>query len=480
MVSSVLVTSSMYKANAIVQNPPEILVLSEPTRPTTPQDWERFDFYASRIRELRCAGHSDSKQASRALSADLYRWLLASRPTHQLLPRLSSLIWKTSIFGTGLDCTPFLSSPQLSSVSIDMYGNGIPTTSHAILPALLRLSPDLQELRLWMREDWSTHPISRAFFGSFKKLRIIEMKSAMSSIFDLLTGLSTLPDLTKMNILISDYYVPDQRAQQRTAPRVVFRSLEELKLRSSFTPDTHEILRACHFPQLQCINLMYTTPWDERLSALDDFVCLISQCCSHSVLEMIEIVAREDWVDEDAEVQSVTAGVVLKPLIDFHRLCSFHLSADMRIVLDDGAVRDMAVAWPRLKCLALVNNHLSSAPPAAMTLKGLAYLARYCPLLETLAINVDTSSITAPPPSNGHCNRVLQSINAVRSPASGDPAAIGAFLHAIFPNFKRINASDETTPEDELVDGSWGAVEAVIEALKLQSASQQDDFVQKS
>ncbi|KAH9922061.1 uncharacterized protein B0H18DRAFT_526624 [Fomitopsis serialis] len=73
-------------------DPLEDITLSEPTRATTQQDWQRFDVYARRVRTLDIDDSPYFKSRTECrVSGPLFRWLLSSRTSHQLLPSLSFL-----------------------------------------------------------------------------------------------------------------------------------------------------------------------------------------------------------------------------------------------------------------------------------------------------------------------------------------------------------------------------------------------------
>ncbi|KAH9919428.1 uncharacterized protein B0H18DRAFT_1213865 [Fomitopsis serialis] len=125
-------------------------------------------------------------------------------------------------------------------------------------------------------------------------------------------------------------------------------------------------------------------------------------------------------------------------LCDFRNLRRFGLNTEMRIILDDDAVQEMAMSWPRLEYL-----HFSSleSPPTSATLEGLAHLSRYCPSLSSLCINVQTRGTVVSAdviPGGGFCNRALEQIEFRMSFPFGNEAKIAAFLNAIFPNIRSL------------------------------------------
>lgn len=255
----------------------------------------------------------------------------------------------------------------------------------------------------------------------------------------------------------------------RAASTTLFRALKKLHLSVKSMTDVEAVLSACRFIQLQQIFLTSTRVSDSN--TLDSVLQSVHECCAHATLETIEILyglctgRRLDAVSN--ATQAITAAS-FRRLCDFHHLRSFTLETDICIVLDDDAVQEMAMSWPYLQVLWLfASPKYPWMTPTATTLVGLAHLARHCPSLATLTIDVNTSNAVVSPdvrPGGGYCNPVLQSICCFRSPVLGDPAQIGAFLYAIFPNLKSI-AGDE----DMEIGDSWERVVGTIEVLRTAS-----------
>ncbi|TFY51924.1 hypothetical protein EVJ58_g10306 [Rhodofomes roseus] len=438
---------------------PKTLTLSEPTRPTTQQDWDRFDFYAKRIRALELDSLFLHKTGTRTLSKSLFRWLFSSRPSYHPLPTLTSLIWHGAESSEIRDYAHLLFGRQLSRLSIDTCSFMDSNSQTSEVPALLHLperSPDIQELRLTTRRGFSVQPITGKFFASLKRLKFLTMESTMTEIPDILIGLSTLQNLTTVSLELSGRHRvgTSQKDEDRTGSGVVFRTLTKLTLRTATMSDANDILKTCRCPQLQLINVHGGTAQSADLEALNTMIRLINKHCVPTVLEAIEISAGE--ADEGTQVVQHITAASLRPLYDFHRLRSLHVisGADMYIILDDDSIEEMARSWPRIESLALWSDAATPwTTQTAMTLEGLVHLARYCPSLETLQIDVNTTGTTVSPlakPGGGHYNRVLRELLAPRSHASGEPAYIAAFLYAIFPNLECINQGEDTDQVGEV------------------------------
>ncbi|KAH9834058.1 uncharacterized protein C8Q71DRAFT_770787 [Rhodofomes roseus] len=456
--------------------PLDILLLQEPTRPTVEQDWERFDFYARRVRELRCHPSKYLMHSSRITSERLFLWLHLSRSGHQLLPNLTILTWTSMSSLVYYGSAHLLFGRQLSVLSI---GSTVPSTnSGAIAHALLRLpprSPNIQELEVYFMEQGnffqSTQPIIGDIFTSLQRLKCLSIHTNIPMLYDDFAKLTTLPQLLVLNLTNGSgpILVAGPSRQGRDAfPDVTFRTLETLHLSCDFMENCIDVLSVCRFPCLKRV-----CPVSNRISdavTLGRALQLVHERCSHTSLEAVQVYVG-DWSSIRTSEAITIADI--KPLCKFHHLRSFTIITEMCIVLDDRAVEELATSWPQLEDL-----HLSSlAPypwptPTATTLAGVAHFARYCPLLTTLEIDVNTASgtdvSTHAKPGDGYCNRSLLNIRFGQSPALGDPAQIAAFVFAIFPTLEHVN--EDSNRRDE----SWVPVQDAFKALHMAAQGQRN------
>ncbi|KAH9922099.1 uncharacterized protein B0H18DRAFT_527284 [Fomitopsis serialis] len=446
------------------------LTLNEPTRPTTHQDWERLEFYARRVRSLRYGPRKSPLnpylRMSRVLSGKLFRWLLSSSPSHHLLPRLRFLEWYGSdIPFDYVDSAHMLFGPQLYMLDI---GSCLQMLVH-----LHRRSPDIQDLHIHPDgnggPDSDHQPIPRDILTSLTPLRSLTLESFSPFDIDVLAGLSTLPHLTEVKIVIATITRQDKRSLLETdypaAQSLEFRALKSITLVLSFMTELSTILSVCRFPRLRRLNL--TSFWGSEPHAFDEMLQVIHDCCSHGVLETIQIHTVPGQLTHLEEGIQVITATSLSRLCAFRRMRKIWLLTEMYIALDDYLLEEMAMAWPCLESLRFQSMAEDSwLIQNAATLEGLVPLARYCPSLKSLTIDVDPSDTFISPhaePGGGHCNRVLRSID-FKQPFATDiynVAEIGAFLYAIFPNLQAINEYDSTMTSD-----CWRLVENTVHVLR--------------
>ncbi|KAH9919420.1 uncharacterized protein B0H18DRAFT_1122536 [Fomitopsis serialis] len=400
------------------------LIIRKPNKHTTPQDWERFDFYGQRVRELQCGPSSSLGHASRAISDDLFFWLVSSRPHCPLLPALRKLLWTENSTDGYFDSAHVFFGQQLSALNIDKCTPNSKYSSDVITPILLHLtqrSPDIRELRICIVDDsmdgTQPGPFPDKAFASLQRLESLTLISEVPLSFNSLADLATLPHLAQLHLAADSNPILSAVPNHTNTSHLTFPSLSELLLQSVSMGSSAEFLSACRFPNLKVASIRSTGASDP--ATVDRTLQLLCERCSRGVLEEFDVTSGQDADVEEEGAQAVTMES-LRRLCDFRRLRSFSLLTEMCIVLDDDAVRELAVSWPRMEYLEFYSTAMHPwGQPTATTLQGLAHFARYCPLLGSLTIDVDTSDADVSlheRPGGGYCNRALRTIDFGQSP----------------------------------------------------------------
>ncbi|KAH9922055.1 uncharacterized protein B0H18DRAFT_526381 [Fomitopsis serialis] len=403
------------------------LMPRKPDKHTTPQDWERFDFYGRRVRELQCGPSRSLGHMSRAISDALFSWLVSSRPHYPLLPTLRKLIWTESRTYGYFGSAQLFFGQQLSVLNIEKRRPSSKYSSNIITPTLQHLprrSPDVRELTIYVvdgsMDNNQPDPFPDKAFASLQRLESLTLMTSMPMSFSNLADLATLPHLAKLhfkavfNSLLSA--VPSTAVHANTG-RLTFPSLSTLSLQSVSMGSSVEFLSACRLPTLKTAFINSNAATDP--ATIGRVLQLLRERCSPSVLEEIDVTSGLD-ADIEGEGAQVVTMESLRHLCEFRRLRSFNLLTEMCIVLDDDAVRELAMSWPRLERLEFWCTAIHPwGHPTATTLQGLAHFARYCPLLASLMIDVNTSGTDVSlheRPGGGCCNRALRSIDFGQSP----------------------------------------------------------------
>ncbi|KAH9919407.1 uncharacterized protein B0H18DRAFT_1027961 [Fomitopsis serialis] len=440
-----------------------ILVLKEPKRRTVPQDWHRFDYHARRIRSIyhnTSAGKPTAMHPAHIISRTLCAWLLSSRPS-LLLPNLSYFRWDAEDPALAKDDGPLhlLFGPRLSTLYIGNWSCDFPVSAAILaLRHLPRCSPALEELDIGLLMDGpSSLRAMTDVLATLKDLKLKVLSSRLrprpihhrlvlhisSNNFAALTELQHLTDLTL------GWDVSFRTKRDIAAPNLTFNVLKSLVLEFLSMNDCVDFFFACQTPRLEHITVSPIDVISGGLNTVDRMLRLIHERCPHTTMETITFDSVSDSIhssnNDPLGCEDITMAT-LRHLCDFHNLRDFGFFVDMHIVLDDDAVKEMAMSWPRMKSLRLYSAvSCTEGTQTATTLEGLAYLARYCPSLEDFTICVDTSAIITSANvrlTGDYCNQTLTGMSFDRSPAVGNPADVADFLSATFPNLYSIEESD--------------------------------------
>jgi hypothetical protein len=104
--------------------------------------------------------------------------------------------------------------------------------------------------------------------------------------------------------------------------------------------------------------------------------------------------------------------------------------------IDNSLMKDMALAWPRLRTLRLMSFYNASRWHSNVNLEGLIQLAQHCRVLESVSHEFDVSLPTTwIHPGNGIRNESSTFLHVGRSRIT-DPVAVVAVLSDVFPNLR--------------------------------------------
>ncbi|KAI0732567.1 hypothetical protein C8Q72DRAFT_122214 [Fomitopsis betulina] len=265
----------------------------------------------------------------------------------------------------------------------------------------------------------------------------------------LFAALAVLPNLTFLEATVMSNTQPLSAFPARSSVKATFHTLESLYLDyfSSDTRDSPAALSSFRFPRLKHMNLQSSAFLNGGQIA--DMFQQISLCALHTDLKVITV---DFWVvsplpvpgDEEV-ILNAAAFRCLFVFRDFHLL---ELEIELFIVLDDDALKDMAMSWPFLVYLQLrsIVQNDCLVVRTAVTLNGLAHFARYCPALQDLVIDVDISGPLAPFPETNSASDyqscALRDITFLHLFMQGNHARIGAYPFAIFPNLESVLSRD--------------------------------------
>ncbi|KIM73521.1 hypothetical protein PILCRDRAFT_15175 [Piloderma croceum F 1598] len=365
-------------------------------------DWQRFDFYAKRVRHLVLCDLPP-------LAPSIFRTIESSLRPLPLLPNLIYLVCNHLAF----DIAPFLGS-KLSRISI--------TTNSTYIPSVVKfktLTPLLNNIE-FTDCPWPAKKLSPAIIDLVHSLQTLHCLKLIGTFVtaDCLAHLSGLPHLRTL-------YITLDTSHGHTQPRSLlhdssFPALRELGLCvDSWTIAIDSFATAQTLRPLQIIEVKVgNVPSQQELTR---FLDTILNCCLPSSLR--QLVLRPDDI-ADEKPSCVLDPLAIRRFFAFANLEVLCISIAVSFdEIDDTLIRDMA--WSKV------------------TVYGLLPLAN-CPLLTSLTIYVNA---TIPPsnvilrPDGGFYNGALLYLAVGYSPI-GDSVAVASFLSNIFPNLKDIEAWD--------------------------------------
>ncbi|KIM41244.1 hypothetical protein M413DRAFT_144907 [Hebeloma cylindrosporum] len=352
-------------------------------RDVRPDDWERFDMYASFVRHLgvgEMQGQGRSSLNYVAFGASVRQQLESRTPTVSLLPNVRSIVsWTNDIPLTSL----FL-APRVHYLKIVMHSDHTDDLSSLAREIPLR-SPNLRSLHLTESSRWNVSQKAQFIDALAEVLRHLQLEEFVCSWFplsvDMLSAVLEMPDLRSMAIYAT---MPDLAQVMDTHPirdaRIRKFTLRTPLLVPSLLP---HIISSLHPSILESLSITARCA-SCNAGELTDLISTLANTCSPEHLSELCIDSgRHDPVNAAAAVMDFK---ILKPLLPFMHLRRISLPAHP-FALTDAEVKDMAMAWPNLEdlcfwqCQYTVPEGSSTPRPS---LRGLLWLATYCRKLFTL------------------------------------------------------------------------------------------------
>jgi hypothetical protein len=217
-------------------------------------------------------------------------------------------------------------------------------------------------------------------------------------------------------------------------PSLPFPALEDFHAFLASTADAREFLQfisSSSNVESLSIDVSIIPPPQE----LYTFLTTVRQSSFRDKLTTV-LLQESEAADEDVPSHSLDAHT-LSPLFQCHNLEVIWVSIRYgQEGIDNSLMKDMALAWPRLRKISLFSFYHTSRWQSNVNLEGLIHLAQYCPALESVSHEFDVSLPTTwDHPGNGIRNESLTYLNVDRSRIT-DPLAVAALLSDVFPNLK--------------------------------------------
>lgn len=330
--------------------------------------------------------------------------------------------------------------PTLERILISPRGDR-PWTQ-AFLSYFPNVSPKVEHIRIF--SGLSTEPVDiRPLLGCIH-LRSLAIHGLRVPTVEFALKFAELPHLEDLSLSFIQHPAPTNPSPYQSNP-AIFHRVKSLECSSS-----PEFLQACRFPVLQSFSISDAFRIRDSLDAL-------WKHCSPNILSRVSIVC----FGLDRVSLSLTLEDIRK-VFSFHRL--EHVTIETPLwIWNDQALELMALAWPGLRELSVHYLGPFRQDLAGFKLLGLAHLAKHCPQLRSLSIQIrgQNPSITLSDlPEDGSSNFHLESISFTRARMKQSQCEIvAAFLSCLFPNLRRIDMMP--------FDGSdrWKRVEGLLKVF---------------
>jgi hypothetical protein len=407
-------------------------------RPLTASDIEVFQKYAKRMRAI--------SYNSVAVVVDVEEALVENITSRPIFPNLRRLVVHQcerdpKIFHLFLGA-------KLDHVSLfNLHLKNGPL----LMGYVERICPSVTSMQLWYEDNPGIVQIAMSPIFGLRKLESLTLSGL--ALLDLVR-VSTLPTL---RYLVVDTLVIGDTDSIPNSEHTHLTSLD-LRINENVTV-VNRFLSSCRPHQLQSLILISTisspsSQWQQCFQTL-------SLYCSTTLKTLII---------QPFEEELMTMGIdVLVPLLAFPNLTYLRIQCSFEH-LGNHELKQMALAWPRLRGLDLLPWNTFEEFATEVTLVGILPLLEHCPELTQLRMpmNVSRDCIRlSDKPWQDICNRNITRID-VGNTVMENPVAAAIFFSHVLPNLKWIN-SWGIEEYDFLINDEdrWGEVCPLMEDLRI-------------
>ncbi|KAI0366037.1 hypothetical protein BV20DRAFT_953207 [Pilatotrama ljubarskyi] len=438
--------------------------------------WTRFRHYARHVRELSWNLWPFLSELGSDVEHATFSILCTHRPTLvPLLPELGSLSWddrRPAYLGfIRLFFTPTLRTLRLAAAAFDRQ----PRAAVAMYRLVAQFCTQIERFDVYPdRVDGSPLACSREDGDALaQSLRTTQNLTSfcmpMYLTASCVEALAVLPKLAVLEFWIRPgdmTTVATLAARSSTAGTPWFATLDTVLLNvERMDDDTMAFLRTLQSLNVKKISM--TVLGDDRPETYTVLrhTGAIASAPYRDCLEYLEI--KFECNVPVAPPVPLNVNSLLRPLYQLSQIRAFTIEGPS-IAVDAPALQSIANAWSQLKELAFI--HTGSQPPFenCLTLRDLAPLARMCPDLLSLALQLDATEVPEaadmaqllPQPSRARLRRLW----ILDAPIS-HPQLVASFLQRLFPELHQVDYGEITSFPDDAQDTferHWDMVQAII------------------
>lgn len=422
-------------------------------RPIVSSDWPRFIEHSRRVKSI--GGVTDGFHELAIDRAIYEEFGVYKKP---LLPNVTQVAWTHSTHGH-LAYLDYHMGPKVINLDLLIHFDSFTPADHEYIECLPLKYPLLQRLHLVSLGEWEiASDVVSTLVRQWTFLRTLNVTDLS---LDALAHVSTLPNLREF--CYSSLFGHHQLIGLPTFSSPAFQALQVLRLNVSDLSLCTSIIKSLQHGALQDIRLRVFK--QETSAVWGTFFTAVRTHCQVSSLTSIRIYESSTRSDASQDVEHVQQFIfmeAIRSLLVFPNLTHVVMMLHLPFDLDTSTMKDMALAWPRIRVLKFPSNVSPDASPSRLTLHALIPLVEHCHELVSLAIEFDASKPLAELDSNAINNRnaTIRYLDVGGSPIS-DAAFVAARLQQLFPEGVEVIASIRH-PQEEL----WSEVAKELKPQK--------------
>jgi hypothetical protein len=356
-------------------------------RPLRSNEWERFDFYAKRIKRIHFRYHSDhwsNKKDGACFSPTIFTQLVEARSL-PLFPNLETVHTKETYYEQWGDYViPYLIQSSLRNLRVcflhfDRSKRPDPGPFlHAARKSLSRLREfeitnptnlDIWNEKYGLFDTIKCNPLERLAIDTHGW----KYSATHGNFFD---RIGSSLHLTSLDIELTSEVMSgiDEYSQQ------IFPNLKDLSFNAYTLKDAIKFIQLLHGPHLEILRTGLRPP--HYASDLTAYFTVVSDLLDSTSLTQFSMHDPYSSFLDEPDAESVLSAAVLRLLFCFPNITdmALYLYVDLRLV-DDSLLMQMSIAWPRLEVL---DFRCCDKFPCSVTFSGLVEFSRQCASLTTM------------------------------------------------------------------------------------------------